>query len=364
MRGAPTIDRLEVSAYKVPTASKESDGTLAWDHTVLVLVEASAGGVSGTGWSYADAATARLVRDTLADGVKGKSAWDVAGCWQAMVDQIRNHGRPGVASMAISAVDTALWDLKARLLELPLVSLFGQVHEAIALYGSGGFTSYSIDELQKQLGGWAREGFTRVKMKVGREPEKDPERVRAAREAIGPRVELFVDANGAYGRKLALWEAERFAAFGVAWFEEPVSSDDLSGLHLVRDRAPAGMAIAAGEYGYDLPYFERMLAAESVDVLQADGTRCGGHTAMLRVGGICEARCMPLSAHCAPALHAHVACAIPQMKHIEYFFDHVRIENLLFEGTLQPVGGKLRPDLSRPGHGMTFKKKDAQKFAL
>jgi L-alanine-DL-glutamate epimerase-like enolase superfamily enzyme len=361
---APKIERLEVSAYKVPTESKESDGTLEWDSTVLVLVEASAGSQTGVGWSYADASTARMVRDTLAEQVKGKSAYDVARCWQAMVDRIRNYGRPGVASMAISAVDTALWDLKARLLDLPLVSLFGQVHEAIGLYGSGGFTSYSIGELQKQLGGWAKQGFTRVKMKVGREPAADPDRVRAAREAIGAKVELFVDANGAYDRKLALWEAERFAAAGVSWFEEPVSSDDLAGLHMLRDRAPAGMAIAAGEYGYDLPYFERMLAAESVDVLQADATRCGGFTAMLRVGALCEARCMPLSAHCAPGLHAHVACAIPQMKHIEFFFDHARLENMLFDGTLQPEHGRLRPDLSRPGHGMTFKKKDAQKFAL
>jgi L-alanine-DL-glutamate epimerase-like enolase superfamily enzyme len=281
-----------------------------------------------------------------------------------MVHQIRNQGRPGIASMAISAVDVALWDLKAKLLELPLVSLLGQVREAIALYGSGGFTSYDEEKLQAQLGGWAKQGFQMVKMKVGRHPERDPDRVRAAREAIGPTVQLFVDGNGAYGRKEALGMAERFAAQGVRWFEEPVSSDDLEGLRLLRDRAPAGMAITAGEYGYDLPYFERMLAAGAVDVLQADGTRCGGITGLMRAEALCEARCIDFSAHCAPSLHLHPACALPRMKHIEFFHDHDRIERLLFDGVVEPKQGKLAPDLTRPGHGLSLRKKEAQRYAL
>src|SRR4051812_39852506 len=239
MRAAPKIERVEVSAFKVPTESKESDGTFAWDSTILVVVEASAGGVAGLGWSYADASTARMVRDTLADQVKGKSAYDVSGCWEAMVHRIRNLGRPGVASMAISAVDAALWDLKARLLGTPLVTLLGSVRESVPIYGSGGFTSYPIDQLREQLGGWVEEGILRVKMKIGRNPKEDVDRVREARDAIGPGAELFVDANGGYSRKQALARAEAFADFGVTWFEEPVPSDDLEGLRLIRDRAPA-----------------------------------------------------------------------------------------------------------------------------
>ncbi|MBV8676169.1 MAG: hypothetical protein JO355_03255 [Planctomycetaceae bacterium] len=363
-RDAVRIDRLEVSAYTVPTDFPESDGTYAWKHTTLVLAEATAGGKTGLGYSYADTATAALIRDSLAEVVRGRDAMAVPGAWSAMVAAIRNLGRPGIASMAISAVDSALWDLKARLLDMPLVTLLGAVRDAAPVYGSGGFTSYALERLRDQLGGWAARGIRGVKMKIGTHPADDLDRVRAARDAIGPDVELFVDANGAYSRKQALAQAEAFAALGVCWFEEPVSSDDLEGLRLLRDRAPAGMEIAAGEYGYDLFYFRRMLDAGAVDVLQADATRCAGITGFLRVAALCQAHALPLSAHCAPSLHAHPCCALPDVRPLEFFHDHDRIEHMLFDGTLSPVGGALRPDLSRPGLGLEFKRQDAARFAV
>ncbi len=358
------IDSVQVSAYTVPTDLPESDGTFAWKSTTLVLVEATAGGQTGLGYSYADTATATLIRDKLASVVSGRDALAVPGAWEAMTSTIRNLGRPGVASMAISAVDSALWDLKARLLELPLVTLLGAVRDAAPVYGSGGFTSYSIEQLEAQLGGWADAGIRRVKMKIGTEPGDDFHRVLAAREVIGDDVELFVDANGAYGRKLALAQAERFAELGVTWFEEPVSSDDLEGLRLLCDRAPAGMDIAAGEYGYDLFYFRRMLEAGAVDVLQADATRCAGITGFLRAAALCESHGLPFSAHCAPSLHVHPACAVPGFCHLEYFHDHDRIEHLFFDGALTPREGVLRPELSRPGLGLEFKRQDAARFAV
>ena len=280
------IGRLRVSAYEIPTDFPESDGTLEWKATTLVLVEVSGADQTGIGYTYADAATARLLNDLLADVVEGRDAMATSANWLAMVRAIRNLGRPGISSMAIAAADSALWDLKARIIGLPLVTLLGAARDSVAVYGSGGFTSYDEDRLRKQLSGWAEQGIPRVKMKVGREPLKDPDRVAAAREAIGSKVELFVDANGAYTRKQALKLADRFRDLQVSWFEEPVSSDDLDGLHLLRDRAPAGMQIAAGEYGYDLPYFERMLAAGAVDVLQADATRCAGDHRLSSGGGI------------------------------------------------------------------------------
>src|SRR3954467_9638932 len=271
-----TITNFRVAAYKIPTATPESDGTAEWDSTMLVAVHVDARGVTGFGYTYADIATATLIDDRLKHIVLGRDPFAIDAAWAAMIRSVRNLGRRGIAAMAISAVDNALWDLKAKLLRVPLVTLLGSVRDAAPVYGSGGFTSYSIERLREQLGGWVAAGITRVKMKIGRHPAEDLGRVRAAREAIGPEAELFVDANGAYSRKQALAQADRFAGLGVVWFEEPVSSDDLEGLRLLRDRAPAGMDIAAGEYGYDLPYFRRMLEAGAVDVLQAHPPRGAG----------------------------------------------------------------------------------------
>lgn len=363
-RAEAPIERIDVSAYTIPTDAPESDGTFEWDSTTLVLAEARAAGETGIGYSYTGTAAARLIQDVLARAVTGLDAMAVPAAWEAMRHAVRNLGRPGIASTAIAAVDAALWDLKARLLGLPLLTLLGGVRDAIPVYGSGGFTSYSLDRLREQLGGWSADGISRVKMKVGREPSADLERVRAAREAIGRDDELFVDANGALSRKQALAFAEAVAELGVSWFEEPVSSDDLEGLRLLRDRGPAGMDITAGEYGYDLFYFRRMLDAGAVDVLQADATRCAGITEFLRVGALCAARPVPLSAHTAPSLHAHPCCALAAAVHVEYFHDHARIERMLFDGALEPRGGSLVPDCSRPGLGLDFKRADAERFRV
>ncbi len=360
---AVSIKEIRTSAYTIPTDFPESDGTLQWNKTTIVVVNARGGGKEGTGYTYGDAAVAELINGLLKKEVEGADALSVAGPWQQMQRRIRNLGHPGICAMAISAVDTALWDLKAKLLNVPVVTLMGQVRQEVPIYGSGGFTSYSMAQLEEQLAGWVAAGIPRVKMKIGRDAKADIERVRAVRTIIGPDAELFVDANGAYSRKEAIAQAEVFAQSKVKWFEEPVSSDDLEGLRLVRDRAPAVMEIAAGEYGYTSWYFRRMLDAGAVDVLQADCTRCGGFTGFLQVDALCQAHHLELSGHTAPALHMHVCCASEAIRHLEYFHDHLRIEHMLFDGVPNPVNGGLRPDLSRPGLGIEFKKSDAEKFA-
>jgi len=360
----PAIEHVEVSTYRIPTDKPESDGTFAWNATTLILVQIDAAGVQGIGYSYADEATALLIQRTFVPLLCGQDALATAARWADMVGAIRNLGRPGIASMAISAADVALWDLKARILGVSLANLLGGARRKIAVYGSGGFTSYTDEQLQEQLGQWAAAGMRRVKMKVGRRPERDAARVQAARIAIGKEVKLFVDANGAYSCKQALALAEKFAEAGVTWFEEPVSSDDLSGLRLLSERAPAGMEITAGEYGYDMTYFRRMLEAGAVDVLQADATRCGGITGFLGAAALCESFHVPLSSHCAPALHVHLCCAARPAVHLEYFHDHVRIEKMLFDGVQEPVDGELFPDPSRPGLGLEFRKQDAQCYRI
>ena len=359
-----TIDRVDVSAYTVPTDFPESDGTLSWDSTTIVIVEVRAAGVTGLGYTYADTATARLIGEHLVRLVVGRDPMTIPAIWADLRREVRNLGRPGICAMAISAVDNALWDLKARLLGLPLVALLGAVRDGVPVYGSGGFTAYPIARLQEQLARWVDAGIRRVKMKVGARPAEDPRRVQAAREAIGPDAELFVDANGAYSRKTALAMAERLSESGVSWFEEPVPFDDLEGLRLLRDRAPAGMDIAAGEYGYELVDFRRALEAGAVDVLQADATRCAGITGFLRVAALCEAHAIPLSAHTAPSLHVHPCCALSAVRHLEYFHDHVRIERALFDGAPEPRDGVLRPDPARPGFGIELRRTDAARYLV
>ena len=357
------VESLTVSAYTVPTDAPESDGTMSWDSTTMILAEATGGGERGLGYTYGDISTGKLIESKLAPSVQGRDAMSVQASWAAMQRALRNAGRPGIGAMAIAAVDTALWDLKARLLEVPLADLLGRFHEGVPVYGSGGFTSYPVERLREQLSGWVAAGISRVKMKVGRAPEQDLGRVIAAREAIGPDAELMVDANGAYERKQALEKAQGFSRLGVVWYEEPVSSDDLEGLRLIRDRGPASMAVAAGEYGYDIFHFHRLLEAGAVDVLQADVTRCAGITGLLKVDALCKAHNVPLSAHCAPQIHAHACCATEMLVHCEYFHDHARIEGMLFEGALKPEDGVLTPDPSRPGLGIELKRADAQRYA-
>ena len=360
------IEQVEVSAYTIPTDAPESDGTLAWDSTTLVLVQVRAGGRTGVGYTYAGPAAAALVSGKLAGVVEGRDAHTPAASWAAMQHAVRNLGKPGLFAEAVSAVDVALWDLHARLLDVPSRWRSAPCTSGTPVYGSGGFTSYDDEQLADQLRDWARPGIPRVKMKVGRGPgARRPARLKVARKAIGDDVELFVDANGAYTRKQALAWADRFADRDVRWFEEPVSSDDLEGLRLLRDRGPAGMDITAGEYGYHLPYFHTMLDAGAVDCLQADVTRALGISGVLRVAALCDARSIDLSLHCAPQVSAHVGTAIWHLRHLEYFHDHIRIEGMAFDGVLSPEpDGVLRPDRSRAGLGLDVKQAELEQYRV
>lgn len=330
----------------------------------MVVVQVHAGGKSGFGYTYVDACAASLIQTVLGKVLEARDSFDIPGAWEAMQRAIRNNGREGITACAISAVDVALWDLKARHLQLPLARLLGRARSRIPIYGSGGFTTYSDAELRDQLSGWVeRDGCRWVKMKIGSDPQRDPQRALVAKRAIGDR-ELFVDANGALSVRQALWFIDAAAEADIRWFEEPVTSDDVPGLRLLRARLPETTDVAAGEYIYTLDDARRLLDPEAIDVLQVDVTRCGGVTGFLKVSTLCDAHHLDLSGHCAPSLHCSVACAAPRLRHLEWFHDHVRIEHLLLEGAPRPQGGTIQPDLTRPGHGLEFKTKDAERYAV
>lgn len=358
-QGLAPVERLDVRVCRVPTPMPESDGTAEWSATTMVLVEARAAGITGIGYSYITAAAAAVIRDLLEPCVRGLDVMATPLAMRRMIQAVRNHGREGVAACAISAVDIALWDLKARLLDMPLARLLGVIRERVPVYASGGFTSTHLEALGCEVRDYAAAGHRRVKIKIGREPERDVERVKVARDAAGSFIELMVDANGAYTPKQAVAMAEAFAPYHVVYFEEPVSSDDIAGLRFVRDHAR--IAVAAGEYGYDTLCFRRLLEAGAVDILQADATRCLGVTGFLQADALCDAYGVPLSSHCAPALHVHLGAASTRFIHLEMFRDHTRLEAMLFDGVPAQDGGALTWNPRAPGLGLTVREQEVRR---
>jgi L-alanine-DL-glutamate epimerase-like enolase superfamily enzyme len=364
MTGEVPVAAIQAATYVIPTDAPEADGTLAWNETTMVLARAEADGQAGLGWTYASPAAQNVITGVLADVVTGRSALDVAGSNEAMSRAVRNIGREGIAATAISAVDIALWDLKARILGLPLPGLIGRARDSVPIYGSGGFTSYDDDRTREQLTGWVDQlRIPRVKIKIGEswgsQESRDLHRVELARTVIGD-AELYVDANGGYSTGQAVRMARLMGEYGVTWFEEPVSSQDVAGLALIREQVLPD--VAAGEYSWTLADSARLIHGGAVDCLQIDVTRCGGITGFLQAASLAAASSLQVSGHCAPNLHAHVACCVPNLRHVEYFHDHQRIEQQFFEGTLSPAGGQLIPDAQRCGLGLEFRAADAEAF--
>jgi L-alanine-DL-glutamate epimerase-like enolase superfamily enzyme len=348
------VEAVTTTMYRFPTPQQEADGTLHWDATTTVTVQVHGGGQVGLGWTYSTAAAAHIINDHLAAVVRDIDAFDIDAAWSAMHRACRNLGTKGLVMQAISAVDIALWDLKARLLDVPLPRLFGAFRTSVPIYGSGGFTNLDSDQFSDQVDSWHAANCTAMKIKIaegwGQHTERDLKRVRQLRNLAGPDVDLMVDANGGYTAGQAKRVGRALDELGVVWFEEPVSSDDIAGLAAVR--AAVRCDVAAGEYTSDVYDAARLVPV--LDCLQLDATRCGGYTGWRRAAAIAAAHNLHVSAHCASALHAPVAASIPNLRHVEYFIDHVRLETLLVDGTPDVHDGALHPDRSRTGHGMSL----------
>ena len=346
--------KVQATAFRFPTCAPEADGTLAWDATTVVAVELETDAATGLGWTYSTAAAAQIVRDHLAPAVEHIDPMNIPAAWEAMHRATRNLGTRGVVAQAISAVDIASWDLKARLVDVPLADLLGRARDAVPVYGSGGFTTMADAQLEQEVKGWAAMGCTAMKVKIaqswGAAVERDLARVRAVRTVAGDGVSLMADANGGYSRGQARRVGAALDELGVVWFEEPVSSDDVEGLRAVRDSVRCD--VAAGEYAADLYDVARLCPV--VDCLQLDVTRCGGYTGFLRGAAIAAAHNLEVSAHCAPALHAPIAVAVPNVRHVEWFADHARLEPNLVDGVPTVHDGVIRP-AATAGHGMSIR---------
>lgn len=363
MSSATVVDRIEVRALSFPTPAPESDGTLTWDHTGVVTVEASAGSHVGLGWSYTSPAAVELIRAVLAPEVLGEEASSPARLWERMHRACRNLGTRGVVMAAISAMDIALWDLRSKDLHLPLADLWGAQRDSVPVYGSGGFTSMSADQLDEQVDGWLAAGCSGVKLKIGedwgRNVARDLDRVARVATRVRDHAQVMVDANGAYSRGQAMQVGQDLDLLGVTWFEEPVSSEDLRGLGQLRD--VLGSEVAAGEYICEIA--DARLMCDAVDCVQLDVTRCGGYTGWRRCAAYAHAANVPVSAHCAPALHLPLAISDGAVRHIEWFSDHVALESQLVDGAPLVRGGRLTTARApSAGHGYQLKE-DVSRFA-
>ncbi len=362
MNPGASIDTVRTASFRFPTPEPEADGTLEWDATTAVTVTVHAAGLIGLGWTYSSPAAAAVIEQHLAPAIGGRDACDIDGGWLAMRRACRNLGTKGLVMQAISAVDVAWWDLKAKLFDQPLIGLLGAGRSSVPVYGSGGFTTLSRTQLADQVRGWQEAGCTAMKIKIGEawgtRVERDIDRLDQLRTLAGDGVTLMADANGAYTVGRARRVGTALDALGVTWFEEPVSSDDLAGLASVR--AAVHCDIAAGEYAADSYDITALLP--HVDCLQLDASRCGGYTGWLAGAALARAHNRDVSAHCAPSLHAPVAAAITNLRHVEWFADHARLEPLLLDGTPEVRDGALhlRPDSA--GHGMTLSP-EAERYA-
>ncbi len=345
--------RLRSSVYVVPTDGPEADGTLAWDATTVVVVEASADGTTGVGWTYSAAAAASVVDDLLAPAIADVAIDDPADASERMSRALRNVGRTGIGASAMSAVDNACWDLRAKRRGRTVAEVLGAEHMEVPVYGSGGFTTYDDARTIAQLEGWLADGAAAVKIKIGedrgRRVDRDLDRIGLARRVVGDAVDVFVDANGAYDVAAAVQVDRAMRQDGVNWFEEPVTSDRPDLLAAVRDEAEA--EVAAGEYVWRPADAVALLDAGAVDCLQLDVTRCGGISSWLVIAETAASAGLDISAHCAPQQSLHVGAATPRLRHLEWFHDHVRVEGLLFAGTAAPEGGVLGVDGGVPGSG-------------
>lgn len=360
------ISSVRAEAYTVPTDQPEADGTLTWDRTTAVVAEVGADDEVGIGWTYGPAACVDIIGSLLAPAALGLAPEDGPIIYRRLLLASRNATRPGLVTLAISAVDNAVWDLRARVLGIPIADLLGRARSSAPIYGSGGFTTYDAQQLQGQIEGWGQSGIEQVKIKIGEswgsDVARDLRRVDLALASLPDGGSLFVDANGAYGLKQAVRIGHDLQERGVTWFEEPVSSDDHRGLRYLRDHLPR-LDVTAGEYGFDLDYFAQLLRDDCVDCVQIDVTRCGGITAWQRIAALAAAHHLEVSAHCAPLQHLGVACSTANYRHGEYFHDHQRIERLLFEEVPEPRQGTLTP-LPGPGHGLTLNRPRLEEFRV
>jgi L-alanine-DL-glutamate epimerase-like enolase superfamily enzyme len=307
-----------------------------------------------------------VIHEALKPLLLGQDALAHEKLWEEMFWRVRGFGRKGVAFSAISSIDIALWDLKAKFFGVPLFMLLGPFTATVPIYGSGGWTSFTEDELVREQVGYVERGIPRIKMKVakdfGRAEEEDLRRLAAVRKAVGDDVEIYVDANNGFYAKQAIGFARRMADYDVRWFEEPVLADDIAGLAAIA-RA-IDIPVATGEHEYTKYGFKALLEAGGADIVQPDVGRVGGVTEWMKVAHLAHAYNLPVAPHAVQLVHLHLACCTPNLKVVEYLGVSEETDRIFYTEFPEPKNGMWSPYPDRPGLGLELDPRAVERYSI
>lgn len=347
------IDDCSVSLYGIPNEESLDDATQSFDRLELVVATlTTTDGVEGTGFTYTigrgGSAIAHLLESTIAPMVVGEPAAP-----RTVRDTIRSGttfvGREGISELAIAAVDIALWDVLGKRAGLPLYEFLGGERSPVPMYQTdGGWLQYDEETLVANAERIAAEGFVGMKMKVGRSPAEDEQRIRAVREALPADVDLMIDGNCSYTVGEARLLANRISDLEIGWFEEPLEKGDYAGYADLRSKVD--VPIALGENLYNETQFSQVVDRNAADVLQPDVCRVGGITPWLAVANAAGTHGIPISPHYVEPLHAHLAVPFNAVPYIER---HSTVLDNVIATPVTPEDGTYTPPAD-PGHGIEF----------
>src|SRR5689334_7580016 len=349
------IHQLETGFYRIPltvTLTDSTHGEIKRFELITVRIRDS-DGVEGVGYTFTvgrnGGAVADILRREIPELINHQEADDTEAIWQKVWWALHYGGRGGPAVLALSALDMALWDLKAKRANLPLYRLLGGNDPKVPCYAGGIDLDLSVKDLLAQTDGNLAKGFRAIKTKVGRDLlHEDVERIRAMRKHLGDGFPLMVDANMKWSADEAIRRARALRDFDLMWLEEPTIPDDVAGhARILRD---GGLPVATGENFRTLWEFQQMISAGGVTYPEPDVTNCGGPTVFMKVAHLAEAFNLPVTSHGAHDVTVHLLAACPNRSFLE---THGFGINKYIAEPMRIVDGKaMAPD--RPGHGVLF----------
>lgn len=322
---------------------------------VRVLTDTGLEGIGITYHEVGGEATKDLILRAIYPKIMGRDPLQTEEIQKDLIPYMRGVGRKGLMFCALSAVDIALWDLKGKIVDLPLFRLLGGNKTEVPVYASGGWTTYSDDELVEEVKGMVAQGYKMVKYKVGVEAgqniNRDVRRVAKVREAIGPNIAMTLDANNCWDAATAVQFANRVAEYDIMWLEEPVPADDIPGLS--RFRRGTDIPLATGEHEYTKFGIRDLLLNEAADIVQADGARAGGYTEMLKIAAMTQAWNVKFAPHAMENIQSHLVSAIPNAIFLERLLMFEDLTAQVFKDVPKPINGMM-PILESPGLGLTL----------